>query len=120
MKKSVFIYPSGSYSAHAELLDPLGVELDAEARGVGHGDPARLGADDLGDGLSQRGPLLDDEFQQAEGVGDAGQEVEGSSDVQVGGETVVDDRNAPVGRHRGDLHSFGEAAAAGQVHLEDV
>ena len=46
--------------------------------------------------------------------------MERGGDVQIRGEAVVDDRDAAVGRHRGDLDGLGEAAAAGQVHLDDV
>ena len=76
------------------FLDAVFEELEAEPGRIGHGDHAGLGADHLGDRLPEVGPFLDDEFEQAQRVGDAGQEVERGGDVQVRGEAVIDDREA--------------------------
>ena len=71
-------------------------------------------------GLRGGRSLLDHELEQAQRVGDAGQEVERGGDVQVSGESVVDDRQAAVGGQGGDLDRLGEAAATRQVDLDHV
>src|SRR5262245_2688954 len=70
--------------------------------------------------MAQGRAFLDDELQEVERVGDAGEVVQRGGDVEVGREAMIDDGEAAVGREGGDLDPFGEAAAAGEVDLDDV
>src|ERR1035438_6239674 len=102
---------------YAEALDGVPVHVDAQPRLLRNFQVPVLGAQLLPRArLAQVGFLFGHELADQR-VGDGVEPVQRCRHVDVGRESVVGDRQAAVPRQRGNLHRFGEAAAAGQIHL---
>ena len=108
------------FSRDPKLFNSSGDEIDTQAGSVGHRDRSIVRANRLRNRLAEGRALFDDEFEQAKGIGNTREKMEGRGDVQIRREAMVHDRQAPVGRERGDLDGLGKAAAAREVDLNDV